>query len=154
MNNSLKNRRVAISMSLAFMVICLILELLPNSIIMGFSVVSETGEIGKTYVGYNFFSLTPIGYAYFTPLLSAVITIAMVGIMIFREFKPYKLMTLPTILALVGGLISVLNPLMQADSKAVTPSCIFVASLMFMTFIMNLLDSLLRNKELKERYGQ
>ena len=154
MNNSLKNRRVAISMSLAFMVVCLTLELLPNSIIMGFSVVSETGEIGKTYVGYNFFSLTPIGYAYFTPLLSAVITIVMMGIMIFREFKPYELMTLSTILALAGGLISILTPMMQADSKAVTPSCIFVASLMFMTFIMNLLDSLLRNKELREKYGQ
>ena len=142
MNKSVKTYHIAIIMSLVFLTIALVLECIPGSVIMGFSALRSDGSAGKVYSSYSYFSLTPISYALFTPLITALITIALIVLFVIRIFKYGKLVTVCTILPLVGGLTAITHLFIQADVNTVTPSGIFVSSCLFMVFILNLLDYL------------
>ena len=142
MSKSVKTYHIAIIASLVFLTIALVLECIPGSIIMPFSAVKEDGSIGKIYCSYCYFSTTPFAYALFTPMITGVITVVLIGLFIFRIFRYSKLVTVCTILPLVGGLTAITHLFIQADVNTVTPSSIFVSSCLFMVFILNLLDYL------------
>lgn len=142
MNKSCKNYHLIPIISLVFLTIALILEIIPGSIIMGFSALRSDGTAGKVYSSYSYFSLTPFSYALFTPTLTVLITIALIVLFIIRISKYSKLVTVCTILPLVGGLTAITHVFLQADVNTVTPSGIFVSSCLFMVFILNLLDYL------------
>ena len=142
MSKSVKTYHIAIIASLVFLTIALILEIIPGSVIMGFSALRSDGSAGKVYSSYSYFSLTPISYALFTPMITGVITVVLIGLFIFRIFRYSKLVTVCTILPLVGGLTAITHLFIQADANTVTPSGIFVSSCLFMVFIPNLLDYL------------
>ena len=142
MGKSVKNYHIAIIMSLVFLVVALVLECIPGSIIMPFSAVREDGSAGKIYCSYCYFSTTPFAYALFTPMITGIITIVLIGLFIFRIFRYSKLVTVCTILPLVGGVTAITHLFLQADVNTITPSGIFVSSCLFMAFILNLLDYL------------
>ena len=142
MSKSVKTYHIAIIASLVFLTIALVLECIPGSIIMPFSAVKEDGSIGKIYCSYCYFSTTPFAYALFTPMITGVITVVLIGLFIFRIFRYSKLVTVCTILPLVGGLTAITDLFIQADVNTVTPSGTFVSSCLFMVFVVNLLDYL------------
>ena len=142
MSKSVKTYHIAIIASLVFLTIALVLECIPGSVIMGFSALRSDGSTGKIYCSYCYFSTTPFAYALFTPMITGVITVVLIGLFIFRIFRYSKLVTVCTILPLIGGLTAITHLFIQADANTVTPSGIFVSSCLFMVFILNLLDYL------------
>ena len=86
----------------------LILELLPNGVVLRFA-----NPEGKPWVRtYNYFSLTPFGYANFGPFITAILTCALVVLVLIYLFKPSK--GLNTAILNVAGFATVasLLPLM------------------------------------------
>ena len=64
----------------------LILELLPNGVVLRFA-----NPEGDPWVRtYNYFSLTPFGYANFGPFITAILTCALVVLVLIYLFKPSK----------------------------------------------------------------
>lgn len=60
--------------SLGALAAVLVLEMLPNGVILWWA--TPPGEPPKSTM-YSYFALTPFGYAHFSPLITAVLTVAM-----------------------------------------------------------------------------
>lgn len=63
-------------------IITLILELLPYGAVLNFAHPATDGTIGRFRKTFSYFSLTPFGYANFAPLLTAILTCAILLILL------------------------------------------------------------------------
>lgn len=69
-----------------FSALALILELLPNGAVLRFA-----NPEGEPWVrGYNYFSLTPFGYANFGPFITAILSCILLALVIIFIFKPSR----------------------------------------------------------------
>ena len=90
--------------ALTFPIITLLLECLPNGVIMRFATPpGEPPVIQKT----SYFDLLPMGYANFAPLLTAILTIVLLVVMVLYAVKSRpKLLKIGKILSLTAAIIS------------------------------------------------
>lgn len=71
---------------IALTLVALILELLPNGVVLNFA-----NPEGEPWRGtYSYFSLTPYGYANFGPFITATLTCILLVLVIIYLFKPRK----------------------------------------------------------------
>ena len=68
---------------LLFPIVALILELLPNGVVLRFG--NPDGE--PWIYTYNYFDLTPFGYANFGPFITAILTCVLIVLVIIGLFK-------------------------------------------------------------------
>ncbi len=86
----------------------LALELLPNSVVLRFA-----NPEGEPWVyTYNYFSLTPVGYANFGPFITAILTCFLLALAVIYLFKQSK--GLNSAITIVSGIATAtsLMPLM------------------------------------------
>ncbi len=88
---------------LIFPVIALVLEILPYGAVCMFA----AGPNERIRETFSYFDLIPFGYANFAPLLTAIMTCAILALLIIYLFteKPYVL-KLSKVLVCVGALLS------------------------------------------------
>ena len=122
-----------------FLTIVLVLEIIPYSLGMVFTRVDESNQVVNVVKYSSYFDVLPIGYALFTQFLSSLTTIACIVLFIIRIFKPYKMRGICILLPLIAGLLSILH-LFMFGSEVITVQTILIASFLFSTFILNLLD--------------
>ena len=134
-----KNRTAIVILSLVFLTIVLVLEIIPYSLGMVFTRVDESNQVVNVVKYSSYFDVLPIGYALFTQFLSSLTTIACIVLFIIRIFKPYKMRGICILLSLIAGLLSILH-LFMFGSEVITVQTILIASFLFSTFILNLLD--------------
>ena len=92
----------------SFPIIAFVLELLPYGVVLNFA-----NHEGKPWCRtYSYFSLTPFGYANFGPFITAILTCALLVLVVIYLFKPRK--ELKTAILNVSGLATAasLMPLM------------------------------------------
>ena len=113
----MKIKRLA---TLIFPVVALILEVLPNGVLMRFA--TPPGELPViTYTSY--FDLLPLGYANFAPLLTAILTIVLLITLLFCIVKSTpKLWKAGKTISFIAAIISLL-PLLF-DSYSMIGGCI------------------------------
>ena len=75
------HRKIVAVVSLVLFIAALVLECLPSAQTLTFSVSTSSGEMGFTYIHYHYFNMTPVGFAFFTPFITGLLTIA--GIILF-----------------------------------------------------------------------
>ena len=68
---------------LLFPIVALILEILPNGVVLRFG--NPDGE--PWMYTYNYFDLTPFGYANFGPFITAILTCVLIVLVIIGLFK-------------------------------------------------------------------
>ena len=92
----------------SFPIIAFVLELLPYGVVLNFA--NPEGEPWRRT--YSYFSLTPFGYANFGPFITAILTCALLVLVVIYLFKPRK--ELKTAILNVSGLATAasLMPLM------------------------------------------
>ena len=134
-----KNRTAIVILLLVFLTIVLVLEIIPYSLGMVFTRVDESNQVVNVVKYSSYFDVLPIGYALFTQFLSSLTTIACIVLFIIRIFKPYKMRGICILLPLIAGLLSILH-LFMFGSEVITVQTILIASFLFSTFILNLLD--------------
>ena len=120
-----KNRTAIVILSLVFLTIVLVLEIIPYSLGMVFTRVDESNQV--------------VNVVKYSPFLSSLTTIACIVLFIIRIFKPYKMRGICILLSLIAGLLSILH-LFMFGSEVITVQTILIASFLFSTFILNLLD--------------
>lgn len=120
-----KNRTAIVILSLVFLTIVLVLEIIPYSLGMVFTRVDESNQV--------------VNVVKYSPFLSSLTTIACIVLFIIRIFKPYKMRGICILLPLIAGLLSILH-LFMFGSEVITVQTILIASFLFSTFILNLLD--------------
>lgn len=132
MEKETKNRIAIVIISLFFLTISLVLEILPSSLRVVFS--------GSNDVKYfSYFDIRPIRYTIITPFLSSLATIACIVIFAIRLFKPYKMRGTSVLLSLAVALLSIVH-LLYLGGEAFNVQSILIASFLFTTFIFNFLD--------------
>ena len=134
-----KNRTAIVILLLVFLTIVLVLEIIPYLLGMVFTRVDESNQVVNVVKYSSYFDVLPIGYALFTQFLSSLTTIACIVLFIIRIFKPYKMRGICILLPLIAGLLSILH-LFMFGSEVITVQTILIASFLFSTFILNLLD--------------
>ena len=105
--------------------IALVLEIIPYSLGMVFTRVDVSNQV--------------VNVVKYSPFLSSLTTIACIVLFIIRIFKPYKMRGICILLQLIAGLLSILH-LFMFGSEVITVQTILIASFLFSTFILNLLD--------------
>ena len=120
-----KNRTAIVILLLVFLTIVLVLEIIPYSLGMVFTRVDESNQV--------------VNVVKYSPFLSSLTTIACIVLFIIRIFKPYKMRGICILLPLIAGLLSILH-LFMFGSEVITVQTILIASFLFSTFILNLLD--------------
>ncbi len=68
----------------------IILQLLPYGAVLNFARPATDGGIGHFRETYSYFDLTPFGYANFGPLLTAILTCALLVLAVISAFKYSK----------------------------------------------------------------
>ena len=68
----------------------LILELLPWGAVLRFGRLAEDGTIGRFRETYSYFSLMPVGYANFFPMLTGILTAILLGLGTLHLLRPRK----------------------------------------------------------------
>ena len=139
MEKETKNRIAIIILSLAFLTIALVLEIIPNSLGMVFAKQNESHEIEHVVRYFSYFDVFAIAYALFTPFLSSLLTVACIVLFVIRIFKPYKLRGICFLLPFIASVLSGFH-LFIFGSEVVTVSAILIASLLFTVFVFNILD--------------
>ena len=132
MEKETKNRIVIVIISLLFLAIGLVLEIIPSSLRVVFSSSNDVKY-------FSYFDIRPIGYAIITPFLSSLVTIACIVLFAIRLFKPYKMRGVSVLLTLVAALLSIVH-LLYLDSEVINVQTILIASCLFTVFIFNFLD--------------
>ena len=125
MEKETKNRTAIVILSLVFLTIVLVLEIIPYSLGMVFTRVDVSNQV--------------VNVVKYSPFLSSLTTIACIVLFIIRIFKPYKMRGICILLSLIAGLLSILH-LFMFGSEVITVQTILIASFLFSTFILNLLD--------------
>ena len=74
------------SLFVVFSLVALILELLPNGVVLNFA--NPEGEPWRRT--YSYFNLTPYGYANFGPFITAILTCVLLVLVAIYLFKPRK----------------------------------------------------------------
>ena len=120
-----KNRTAIVILLLVFLTIVLVLEIIPYSLGMVFTRVDVSNQV--------------VNVVKYSPFLSSLTTIACIVLFIIRIFKPYKMRGICILLPLIAGLLSILH-LFMFGSEVITVQTILIASFLFSTFILNLLD--------------
>ena len=120
-----KNRTAIVILLLVFLTIVLVLEIIPYSLGMVFTRVDVSNQV--------------VNVVKYSPFLSSLTTIACIALFIIRIFKPYKMRGICILLPLIAGLLSILH-LFMFGSEVITVQTILIASFLFSTFILNLLD--------------
>lgn len=120
-----KNRTAIVILSLVFLTIVLVLEIIPYSFGMVFTRVDESNQV--------------VNVVKYSPFLSSLTTIACIVLFIIRIFKPYKMRGICILLPLIAGLLSILH-LFMFGSEVIAVQTILIASFLFSTFILNLLN--------------
>ncbi len=89
---------------LVFPIIALILEILPYGAVCNFA----TGPNEIIIETFSYFDLTPFGYANFSPFLTAIITCAVLALLVINLFadKP-RMLKVSKALVCVGAVLSV-----------------------------------------------
>ena len=147
MEKEAKNRTAIVILSLVFLTIALVLEIVPSSLGMVFARVDESNQVVSVVEYSSYFDVLPIGYALYTPFLSSLTTIACIVLFIIRIFRPYKMRGICILLPLIAGLLSILH-LFMFGSEVITVQTILIASFLFSTFVLNLLDFYFSNNAL------
>ena len=125
MEKETKNRTAIVILSLVFLTIVLVLEIIPYSLGMVFTRVDVSNQV--------------VNVVKYSPFLSSLTTIVCIVLFIIRIFKPYKMRGICILLPLIAGLLSILH-LFMFGSEVITVQTILIASFLFSTFILNLLD--------------
>ena len=120
-----KNRTAIVILLLVFLTIVLVLEIIPYSLGMVFTRVDVSNQV--------------VNVVKYSPFLSSLTTIVCIVLFIIRIFKPYKMRGICILLPLIAGLLSILH-LFMFGSEVITVQTILIASFLFSTFILNLLD--------------
>jgi transcriptional regulator with XRE-family HTH domain len=68
----------------------LLLELLPWGAVLVFARPASDGSIGRFRETYSYFSLMPVGYGNFFPLLTGLLTLALLGLGLLQRLRPRK----------------------------------------------------------------
>ena len=126
----MKNNRITRLLLPALTVLLLVLELLPYGVVLRFAQ-PEGDVILQTY---SYFDLTPWGYATFTPLLTALLSVALLVMTLIALFRrnAHKLnssiiaVSLP---AAVLSLMPVLTGTFTAVAAAVTACLLLIGGL-------------------------
>ena len=139
MEKEAKNRTVIVILSLVFLIIALVLEIIPSSLGMVFARVDEFNQVVNAVKYFSYFDVLPIGYALFTPFLSSLTTVACVVLFVIRIFKPYKMRGVCVLLPLIASLLSIIH-LFVFGSEVFTAQSILITSFLFTTFVFNVLD--------------
>ena len=120
-----KNRTAIVILLLVFLTIVLVLEIIPYSLGMVFTRVDVSNQV--------------VNVVKYSPFLSSLTTIACIVLFIIRIFKPYKMRGICILLPFLANIISILH-LFMFGSEVITVQTILIASFLFSTFILNLLD--------------
>lgn len=88
-------------------ILSILLEASPHGAVLVFGRPASDGTIGFFRQTYSYFSLMPFGYANFAPLLTAVVTCILLGVLAIYCFtgKP-ALLSAARILACIGAVLS------------------------------------------------
>ena len=132
MEKETKNKIAIVIISLFFLTISLVLEIMPSSLRV---VLSSSNDVKY----FSYFDIRPIGYAIITPFLSSLATIACIVLFTIRLFRPYKMRGASVLLSLIVALLSIVH-LLYLGSETINVQSILIASFLFTTFIFNILD--------------
>ncbi len=104
MNNRTQNFKIGTISAMVLAVIALVLEALPGGAVLIFSDGSGSGVVET----YSYFSLTPFGYANFAPLITGILTIALLVMVVvgFVKAGGKKLRTAIIVVNAVAVLVS------------------------------------------------
>ncbi len=80
----LARRSTARILAAVFFALALVLELTPYGVILCFSRQAEDGGIGLYQERFSYFSLLPVGYGNFFPLLTGLLTAALLALSLWR----------------------------------------------------------------------
>ena len=119
MEKETKNRTAIVILSLVFLTIVLVLEIIPYLLGMVFTRVDESNQV--------------VNVVKYSPFLSSLTTIACIVLFIIRIFKPYKMRGICILLPLIAGLLSILH-LFMFGSEVITVQTILIASFLFFDF--------------------
>jgi hypothetical protein len=113
-------------------VITLILEILPYGAVCNFA-----NPEGKSWrKTYSYFDLTPFGYANFAPFVTAIITCAVITVLLFYVFTNKKqTISVARVLLCVGTVISLCPMLYGIDFFSVVGALITVSYILELTLL-------------------
>lgn len=129
----MKNNRIIRLLLPALTVLLLVLELLPHGVVLRFAQ-PEGDDILRTY---SYFDLTPWGYAMFTPLLTALLSVALLVLTLTALFrrnvrKLNSPITAVSLLAAALSLVPLLTGTFTAVAAAVTACLLLIGGLSLM----------------------
>ena len=125
------NNKIIYGLGLVFQAAALILELLPTGAVLVFMGDPGTGKVFRNT--YSYFDLTVYGYANFTPLLTGLLTIAILVLSILtlcrfqRAVRTRNAAFICTVIALV---LSLLPPIFFGVNYLTATSCFISAALL------------------------
>lgn len=103
-------RRIARLLVPILSLLLLVLELLPYGVALRFALLSEeSGGIHYTYSYFSYFSLTPWGYASFSPLLTALLSVALLVLAIIALFRQGAGRKLPAAMGILSPVAAALS---------------------------------------------
>ena len=134
----IKYRKIVAVVSLVLFIAALVLECLPSAQTLTFSVSTSSGEMGFTYIHYHYFDMTPVGFAFFTPFITGLLTIA--GIILFgiNIFYP-RIRKHCTVLAVITTITSTIHMFFYS-LEAFTATGIIISALLLTTSIINIVQ--------------
>ena len=105
--------------------IAVVLEALPYGAVLKFA--NPEGESWRRT--YSYFSLTPFGYANFSPLIVALLTCAILALVIISVFSKMKVRIPLIIVSAVATVLSLVPILLGIDYFTLTGVFVFIALL-------------------------
>ncbi len=140
----INRRKIVAVVSLFLFIAALVLECLPSAQTLAFSVSTSSGEMGFTYIHYHFFDLTPVGFAFFTPFITGLLTIA--GIILFgiNIFYP-RIRKHCAGLAVITTIVSTIH-MFYYSLEAFTATGIIISALLLTTSIINIVQLAVEHK--------
>lgn len=137
LNNISLSKTTSGIISFVFIIAALLLEMFTKGAVLVFASPEEGGEIRRTY---SYFDLTPYGYANFSPLITALLSLAIfimgviILIFILRKKKCPRLRNAAFICTVIASVISILPILYGEKYITVSGTLITIALILSAVF--------------------
>ena len=136
-----KVRRIFVIMSLVLIVAALVLECVPNSLVVGKGYFDEFNKPAYEIIKTSYWDPRPIAYGVFTPFLTLLLTIACVVIFSIRIKYPNNLRGASMAVSFFAAGTSFLYYAFSQCEETITGYAIGITVILFTTSIMNSLFS-------------
>lgn len=140
----IKYRKIVAVVSLVLFIAALVLECLPSAQTLTFSVSTSSGEMGFTYIHYHYFDMTPVGFAFFTPFITGLLTIAGIILVGINIFYP-RIRKHCAVLAVITTITSTIHMFFYS-LEAFTTTGIIISALLLTTSIINIVQLAIEHK--------